>query len=87
MRRVPIFLFIIGLLAALPLPQKLDAAQGKKLRLAFSALAYANPPPTAEAIYLYNSTPELTLRLWPNSCACPKTILRCATPNNPLGCL
>lgn len=44
MRRVPLFLLVIGLLAALPLLQKLDAAQGKKLRLAFSALAYANPP-------------------------------------------
>jgi ABC-type nitrate/sulfonate/bicarbonate transport system substrate-binding protein len=44
MRRIPFFLLVIGLSAAVFSAHRLDAAQGKKLRLAFSALAYANPP-------------------------------------------
>lgn len=41
----PIARLILGMLAACALlPLQLDAAQPKKLRLAFSALAYANPP-------------------------------------------
>ena len=44
MKRLFHLFLIIGLSALVLLPQRLDAAQGKKLRLAFSALAYANPP-------------------------------------------
>src|SRR5688500_10483276 len=44
MRRIPLYLSLIASAVVVFSPQRLDAAQGKKLRLAFSALAYANPP-------------------------------------------
>jgi hypothetical protein len=44
MRRICCWLLTIALSAAAFLPRSLEAAQGKRLRLAFSALAYANPP-------------------------------------------
>ncbi len=43
MRQICFRLLVIAVALAL-LPPAVDAAQGKKLRLAFSALAYANPP-------------------------------------------
>jgi ABC-type nitrate/sulfonate/bicarbonate transport system substrate-binding protein len=44
MRRIPLYLSLIASAVVVFSPQRLDAAQGKKLRPAFSALAYANPP-------------------------------------------
>jgi NitT/TauT family transport system substrate-binding protein len=44
MNRFAYWILIFALLIANPFVSKLDAAQSKKLRLAFSALAYANPP-------------------------------------------
>jgi hypothetical protein len=44
MRRIPLYLSLIASAMVVFSPQRLDAAQGKKLRLAFSALAYVNPP-------------------------------------------
>jgi len=44
MNRRSILLTVAILLAACLLPQQTSAAQLKKIRLAFSALAYANPP-------------------------------------------
>ena len=43
MRQICFPLFVIAVALAL-LPPDGDAAQGKKLRLAFSAIAYDNPP-------------------------------------------
>ena len=44
MKRVPYWMFILAFVGAHLVASKLPAAQPKKLRLAFSALAYANPP-------------------------------------------
>lgn len=44
MKRYPHWILILALVVAHLAPLKLPAAQLKKLRLAFSALAYANPP-------------------------------------------
>ena len=44
LRRISQLILVVLAAAAVLSPCRLDAAQPKKLRLAFSALAYANPP-------------------------------------------
>jgi len=44
MRRWFWLLAVLGMFGVYGFPREADAAQLKKLRLAFSALAYANPP-------------------------------------------